>query len=237
MKGLAIMTTLLLVASSASAKNTSWSQTWTSDSEHKEFAYALLERTEDGGSLSLWGTERDKEELMSKRDQADDSFVWMRSGSMRYLVTDAATIARAREIMGPELEISRSQSQLGVIQSRLGTTQSEVGVEQGHLGVRQAQIGMELARIALERARPGTSVAREDELEREGAALAAELEELSRAQENLGSKQSHMGDDQSKLGDAQTREAERRKEVCAAVRSQMKGLLSQAIASGAARRI
>jgi len=237
MRGLAIITTLLLVASPAAAKETSWSQTWTSDSDHMDFAYALLEKTENGGSLSLWGTEDDKEDVMSRRDRAETSFVWMRSGSKRYLVTDAATIARAREIMGPELEISQHQSQLGEIQGRLGTAQSDVGVEQGHLGVRQGQIGMELARIALERARPGTSAARDEELEREGAALASELEELSRAQENLGSKQSRMGDDQSKLGDAQSLEAERHKEVSDQVRSQMKGLLSQAIASGAARRI
>jgi len=46
-----------------------------------------------------------------------------------------------------------------------------------------------------------------------------------------------MGDDQSKLGDAQASETDRRKEVYAAVRSQMKGLLEQAITSGAARRI
>jgi hypothetical protein len=234
---LAIMTTLLLVASSAGAKETSWNQTWTSDSEHTDFAYALVQKTESGGSLNLSGTESDKEDLMRQRDRTDGSFMWLRQGSKRYLVTDAATLARAKTIMAPELEISRNQSQLGEIQSHLGRTQSQVGVEQGNLGVRQAQLGQELARIALERARPGTSDARQQELEREGAALAAELEELGRAQENLGSKQSRMGGDQSKLGDAQALEAERRKEVYATVRSQMKGLLEQAIASGAARRI
>jgi bla regulator protein BlaR1 len=237
MKGLAIMTALVVVASSAAAKDTSWTQTWTSDSAYKDFAYGLVEVTEDGGTLTLTGTEGDKESLMRQREKTDDSFVWLRSGSKRYLVTDAATIARAKEILAPELEISRHQQDLGQIQSRLGTTQSDVGVEQGHIGVRQAQLGMELARISLERAQPGTSSARQKELEREGAALATEMEELSRAQENLGSKQSRMGDDQSKLGDAQAQEAERRKAVYATVRTQMKGLLEQSIASGAARRI
>ena len=237
MNGLAIMTLLVVVASSAAAKDTSWTQTWTSDSDNKDFAYALVEVTEQGGVLSLTGAEGDKEDLMRQRERTDDSFVWLRSGSKRYLVTDAATISRAKEIMGPELEISRHQSDLGQIQARLGSTQSEVGVEQGHIGVRQAQLGMELARIALERAQSGTSSTRQQELEREGAALATEMEELSRAQENLGSKQSRMGGDQSKLGDAQAQEAERRKAVYATVRSQMKGLLEQSIASGAARRI
>jgi len=237
MRGLAIVTTLLLVASAASAKETSWSQTWTSDSNHMDFAYGLVERTANGGNMSLTGTEDDKEDLMRQRERQEGSFLWLRQGSKRYLVTDAATVAHAKEILGPELEISRNQSQLGEIQAHLGTAQSQVGVEQGHLGVRQAQIGMELARISLERARPGISDARDEELEREGAVLATELEELSRAQENLGSKQSRMGDDQSKLGDAQSREAERRQEVYAAVRSQMKSLLSQSVASGTAHRI
>jgi len=237
MKGLAIVATILLWASAASAKETRWSQTWTSDSNHMDFAYGLVERTANGGNVFLSGTEDDKEDLTRQRDRMEGSFLFLRQGSKRYLVTDAATVARAKETLGPELEISRSQSQIGELQANLGTAQSDVGIEQGHLGVRQAEIGMELARGALERARPGTSDARDQELEREGAALAAELEELSRAQENLGSKQSRMGNDQSKLGNAQTREADRRKEVYTGVRSQMKVLLSQAIASGAARRL
>ena len=237
MKGLGILMTLLLIAAPVAAKETSWTQTWTSDSDQTDFAYALVEKTEHGGSMLVSGTEDDKEALVRLRDRSGDTFVWLRSGSRRYLVQDEATVARAKEILGPEIEISRSQSQLGELQARLGTTQADVGIEQGNIGVRQAQLGMELARVALERARPGTSAARDQELEREGAALAAELEELSRAQDNLGAKQARMGDDQTKLGDAQTREAERRKQIYATTRSQMKGLLEQAIASGAARRI
>jgi hypothetical protein len=200
-----------LMATTVMAKESSWSQTWTSDSEHMDFAYGLVEQTETGGALNLSGTSDDRDALLRQREKTDGTFVWLRSGSKRYLVTDAATVARAKEILAPEIELSRNQSQLGEVQSRLGSTQSQLGVEQGRVGVRQAQIGQELARIARERVQPGTSAARQDELDREAAALAAEMDELGRAQDNLGSKQTRMGEDQSKLGDEQTRDAELRK--------------------------
>lgn len=225
----------LLVAGPVMAEN--WSQTWTSNSDKTDFAYALVERTDDGGNLVLNGTQGDHEDVFRLRDRSDDTFVWIRNGKKQYVLRDEAAIAKAREIMAPELELARASGEIGKLQGGLGQAQSTVGVEQGHIGVRQGQIGVQLAQIALERIGLDPRSARAKELDREEAALQEEMEELGRAQENLGEKQSRMGADQSKLGEVQSKRAEAHEEIYTKVRTDMRHLLKDSIGNGTARPI
>src|SRR5689334_19763809 len=218
---------LLLVAGPAMADN--WSQSWTSDSDHKDFGYALVTRTDDGGTLVLNGTQDDHDGVLKLRDRTNGEFVWIRSGKKQYVVRDAATIAKVREIMAPELELARSSGEIGQLQGGLGRAQSTIGVEQSHLGVRQAQIGVRLAGIATERIGLDPKSGRAKELDREEEDLQAEMEQLGRAQDNLGEKQSRMGEDQSKLGEVQSQRVEAHKEIYAKVRADMKDLLKESI--------
>jgi hypothetical protein len=225
----------LVMAGPAMAEN--WSQTWTSNSDKQDFAYALLERTDEGGTLVINGTENDRNAVLKLRDRSDGTFVWIRNGKTRYVVRDAASIAKAREILAPELELAKTSGEIGKLQGGLGHAQSTVGVEQGHIGVRQGQIGVRLAQIGLERIGLEPKSSRAKELDREEEELQEEMEQLSRAQENLGETQSRMGQDLSKLGEMQSKRAEAHEDVYAKVRTDMKHYLRDAIGNGTARPI
>ena len=228
-----------MVAPAAAGKKSDWkwTQTWTSDSDHTDFAYALVEPSENGGELSLNGTEDDRDGLLRLRDRTDGPFVWMRQRSQRYLIQDAGMIARAREILAPELEISRDAGSLGELQGRLGTTQSRVGIEQARLGEWQARLGERQARLAEERIRAGSNAARQRALDEQAQAIDEESQELSRAQTRLGETQSRMGEKQSRLGEEQSRDQEARRAIYVRVRNDMRRLLDEAITRKAARRI
>ena len=233
MKGFWLVLGGVLLAAPVMAEN--WSQSWTSDSDGREFAYALLDRTDDGGSMVLNGNDADRKDVLALRDRSEGTFVWIRSGKKRYVVRDAATIAKVREIMAPEIELARSSGELGQLQGGLGQAQSTVGAEQGHVGARQGEIGQRLAEIATERIGLDEKSSRAKELDRERDALEDEMEQLSRAQDNLGEKQTRMGADQSKLGELQSKRLEAHKEVYAKVRADMKDLLRASIGNGTAR--
>jgi hypothetical protein len=223
-----------LAAPALAGKNgqTSWNTSWSSDSEQRDFAYALVEPTDEGGSLTMTGLESDKDDVLRLRDRIEGSFVWIRSGSKRALIRDQGMVERAQEIMAPEIELNRSSGSLGGVQGDLGGTQGELGAEQGRLGARQARLGQEQARLALRAAGKSMTAAQRREYERRMDELSAEQEELSAMQERLGRKQAAMGKDQERLGAEQSRFAEHRKEVCAQVQREMREFLADASAKG-----
>jgi bla regulator protein blaR1 len=230
--GLLVLAALAAPALAGKKGHSSWTQTWSSDSDQRDFAYALVEPSDDGGSLTLTGLESDRDELLRLRDRIDGTFVWIRSGSKRALIRDEAMVERAQEIMSPEIELNRSSGRLGGVQGSLGGTQGELGAEQGRLGERQARLGVAQARLAMRAAGKSMTPAQRREWQREMDELSAEQEELAGLQERLARKQEAMGEDQERLGAEQSRFAEHRKEVCAQVRREMKEFLADATARG-----
>jgi hypothetical protein len=232
---LAGLAAIALLSPSARAGEENWSQTWTSLSDHTDFAYALVELDEAGGKLAVNGNEADHDRVLHLKESERGTFVWMRSGSKRWILRDKESIERAKAVLEPELEMAQDAGDLGTLQGRLGTTQAKLGEEQARIGERQARLGEMQARLAEQRVRAGDDKRKERELDRMQEEIDEEMQELSRTQERLGGTQSRMGDDQSKLGEAQSRDSERRKGAYAQVRAGMKRLLHDAIDSGAAR--
>lgn len=214
----------------------SWTTTWSSDSEYPELAYALVQPTADDGGFSiLAGLEGDRDELKRETARIEGSFVWMRVGRKRYVIQDKALVARAKDILEPEARISLNQGKLGEMQGHLGEAQGQLGEEQGRLGERQARLAERQARLAELEARRNVDAATRELIERLKKEIDDEQEEIGRAQNRLGSQQEKMGRDQSKLGLELQRAGQHRSEVVARIRVQMRSLLAEAIASGAAR--
>lgn len=231
--GLAALALGLLAGTSAAG---SWTTSWTSDSEYRQFAYALVEPTEDdGGSSILAGLESDRDELKRQSSRIEGAFVWMRQGNKRYVIQDPALIKRAKDILEPESEIDLNQGKLGEMQGSLGEAQGQLGEEQGRLGERQARLAERQSKLAELQARRNIDAATRDQIDRLKEEIDAEQESIGRAQSRLGTQQEKMGRDQSKLGAEQQRAGQHRSQVVARIRVQMRSLLADAIASGAAR--
>lgn len=214
----------------------SWTTSFSSDSEYREFAYALVQPTgDDGGSSILAGLESDRGELKREHIRTEGAFVWMRAGNKRYVIQDPALIKRAKDILEPVSEIDLNQGKLGELQGSLGELQGRLGEEQGRLGERQARLAERQARLAELEARRNIDPATRAQIDRLKEEIDDEQESIGRAQNRLGAQQDKMGRDQSKLGAEQERVGQHRNEVVARIRVQMRSLLADAIASGAAR--
>jgi hypothetical protein len=124
-----------------------------------------------------------------------------------YVIRDAATLTRIRQIVKPQEEIGRQQAKLGAEQAALGAKQAALGVKQAALGVQQAAT---------------TSTARMNE-------LAQQQNALSRQQQKLSDQQQPLGEQQRALGEKQREAAKKSKR-------ELEVLFEDAIRTGVARR-
>jgi hypothetical protein len=238
--GILVLGMASLLASMALAggkSHDSWNEVWISDSSFQDFAYALVEPTATGGSLTLTGQESDRAEVLRQHKRVPGSLVWVRSGQERYLIRDPAAIAQAKEILEPELALNREQSRLGDLQSDIGDTQSKIGDEQSRIGDEQAKLGDRQATLADKAVDASAGGSRQQAYEREQQEILQQQEELGRAQARLGEMQAKVGRDQAKLGAEQEKFGAHRREVQGSVRSQMKDFLATARTTGRATKL
>jgi hypothetical protein len=215
----------------------SWMTTWQSDGE-KNFAYGVVDP--DLEWTYVHGQESDYQAVQKLvKNPAAGSLLWVRMGSKRYRIDDAATIREAKSIIAPLAEISREQGRLGSLQGELGHEQGKIGHEQGKLGHEQGKIGAKQARIGAQQSAAALEDDDETEeaLQRKQAQLNQEQEELGARQAQLGKHQVSMGAAQADMGRYQAELAAKQKELQPAVHAKLKALTKKAIEDGRAKRI
>ena len=172
------------------------------------FAYALITPGEEGNTTLSGDTDSgDWESLGALARREGREIFWFRLDRREYLVRDAATLERAREITRPMREIGAKQGELGARQGRIGAQQGAIGARQGRVGMKQGLVSSRIARldVAIERARrrgdpTGELQRQRRSLDDEMDALGDEMSELGRQMAPLGERQSELGRQQSELG-------------------------------------
>ena len=175
---------------------------------HPDFAYVLVQ----GQSQTMAGSSSDLREAIKVKPDAAEPYLWLRRGSKRYLITDAALVEQADALAEPQRKLGRKQAELG-------TRQAELGRRQGRLGREQGQLGRAEARAALRRTDGDGETARE---------VSQRQHDLADEQRELGEAQAVMGREQTKMGREQVRLARE-------VQEKMQALLDDAIARRLAR--
>ncbi|WP_434030554.1 M56 family metallopeptidase [[Pseudomonas] boreopolis] len=200
------------------------------DKDDARNAWVLME----GNHVHAFGT---PEDLRAARAQQrnGEALWWVREGNQRYVVRDAATLARLRDAYAPLAALSEQQSALGEKQGELGRAQGELGARQGELGARQSEIAARIAQLALEQHTAAVSgkpliQGRQQAAEREQQALTQQMQALAAEQAALGSRQGELGAKQSELGQRQEAALEK-------LRAEGDALAREAIASGKAQRL
>ncbi len=218
------------------AEATSW--TWRGDGS----AWALLE-----GDSHTWmsGSSQDMARARSLRTEPGESLLWMRRGETEYVIRDSATLARAREILRPQMELGRQQGELGSQQGELGSQQGKLGSEQGRLGGEQGKLGARMGSLAAEQAslvakNLGDEAGKEElaqrreELHGQMRELSDRMEELGQRQKELGARQRALGEQQKALGRRQKELGQRQRDAAREAEGAMNELLDRAIAQGLA---
>ncbi|MDG2525189.1 M56 family metallopeptidase [Stenotrophomonas sp. HITSZ_GD] len=200
------------------------------DNDDARNAWVLME----GNHVHAFGTPDDLRAARSQQKNGE-ALWWVREGKQRYVVRDAATLARLRDAYAPLAALSAQQSALGEKQGELGRAQGELGARQGELGVKQGEIATRISRLALEQRNAEMSgkplsQARQQAAEREQHELARQMQALAAQQAALGSRQGALGTQQSELG-------KRQQAALAQLRAEGDQLARDAIASGKAQRL
>jgi len=187
-----------------------------------ELAYVRIHGNDDRTVMN--GSTTDLEEARRVAAGQGEA-LWVRQGSARYLIRDAATLQRFDALIAPIRELGEQQGELGQRQGALGQQQGKLGQEQGELGRLQARLALAAAQRSLDGG--GGETAAEA---REQADLGARQKELGRRQEALSRKQAELSVQQAALGERQA-EATRR------ANAGLKQLIDGALTSQVAQRI
>ena len=170
---------------------------------------------------------------LRQAQQLDDGngVLLLRRGGKRYVVRDAATLARFEQLHAETVRLADAQGRLGDRQGQLGDRQGEIGERMGEIGERIGELASERAELALS---PGERSAAQrravEEAQRkldqagqemDNPALRAEMKSLAAQQAELGKQQAELGRQQAAASAKANRDAEQ--------------MIREAISSGIAR--
>lgn len=193
-------------------------------------AWVLME----GDHVHAFGTPEDLGDAR-RQQRGNERLWWFRDGDQRYVVRDAATLARLGDAYAPLQALSEQQNELGEKQGELGRQQGELGARQGELGGKMGVMASRVAQLALEQSTAAmggkpVSQAAQQQAEREQQALSRQMDALANEQAALGLKQGELGKRQQAIGKRQAM-------ALAQLREQGEKLAREAVASGKAVRL
>lgn len=165
-----------------------------------------------------------------------------RRGGKSYVIRDAGTVKRARDLFSPMEEVAQKQSELGKQQRGLGSKQRDFGRQQREVKVKVPDMSADIQRLEGDAKRLNTEGGTQSELgelQSKLGELQSRLGELQsqagEEQSKLGEQQSLLGEQQSTLGEQQSELGEREGQMAEDAAKQVKALLDQAIANGTAK--
>lgn len=148
-----------------------------------------------GDGCWAWNTGAEVPRSMFARMGTDK--ISFRHNNDDYVITDAATVKRARDLFAPIAEIMEQEQDLGAKQRALGAKQRDLGEQQREAKVRVPDMSSDFAKVEADAKRLSTQGGTQSEL----GDLQSELGDL---QSRIGDLQSQAGDVQSKVGDQQS---------------------------------
>ncbi len=139
-------------------------------------------------SFTMSGSGEDARHAQKLKKQISGDFIWFQRDEKPYIIRDAATVERARQLWAPQEELGKKQEELGKQQEALGKQQEELGARMQAVRVKVPDITAELDKLKAELKQLGPD---------------ASMEQIGRIQSEIGELQSRMGEIQSHAGDEQ----------------------------------
>src|SRR6185437_3911125 len=194
-----------------------------------------------GDSCWAWNTEGDVPRSLFARMGADK--ISFRHNGENYVITDAATVKRARDIFAPAVDIMKQQQELGAKQRALGERQRDLGRQQREVKVAVPDMSADFAKVETDAKRLATQGGTQSALgglQSELGALQSRIGDLQstagEAQSKLGDAQSVLGDEQSQLGDQQSALGEKTEGLAKDEVKKLNVLLDDAVRNGTAKK-
>lgn len=190
----------------------------------------------DADSITMAADTVDLERLRKLR-QDKEPMLWFRDAGHEYVIRDQPMLKQVEAVWKPVRDLGQVQGALGTKQGALGRQQGALGTKvgvlgtrQGTLGVREATLDMRERNESLTPAQSAEIAQQRRELQKQQRALDAEMRALDKPMRELGDKMEEIGRQMDIVGrqmDAASTKAT----------SEMRVLMRQAIASGAAKQV
>jgi beta-lactamase regulating signal transducer with metallopeptidase domain len=178
---------------------------WWWQTSHNGDAYAIV----SGDSLNMSGSSQDAERARNFRSKISGEYIWFEHEGKQYLITDRATVERAKELFRPQEELGHKQAELGEKQAKLGEEQALLGEKQAKASVKMPELDNRVQEVTarLQDIEKRLRDAKLGELAKNEKLLAKLEAELRSAkgteitQEQLGELQAQAGEVQSKFSE------------------------------------
>jgi beta-lactamase regulating signal transducer with metallopeptidase domain/predicted nucleic acid-binding Zn-ribbon protein len=181
--------------------------------------YAIV----SGDSLNMSGSSEDAERARSFRSKIAGEYIWFEHEGKQYLITDRATVERAKELFRPQEELGRQQALLGERQARLGEEQALLGEKQAKASVKMPALDDRLRAVNAQmqelekRLRDGKL----GELAEDRTKLLTKLEEELRTAKGAQFTEEQLAELQAKAAEVQARLSEDLESRLAEVQNRM----------------
>lgn len=191
----------------------------------RDFSFALIE---PGSSATVcFDLDVNSEGFRHARRAATVPTLWFTDDGAEYVVTDAATVARARALCAPLSEIG---SEMGKVGGRQGEIGAKLGRAGGRLGALGGRLGGLSARLATTRVSAAERTRMEAELEQVQAEMERAEAEMERTAAGSEAEQAELSRRMSEL-------SARHEAALAKTRAGLRQLIDEARASGKATRL
>jgi hypothetical protein len=195
------------------------------DPGERAFSFALIEPGK--GSTVCLDTDARSGGFRRLQRSATTTTLWFADDGVEYVVTDRATVERARTICEPLVTIGEEMGRVGAKQGEIG---AKLGRQGGRLGALGGRLGSLSARLAT------ADLARPDR-----ARLEAELDEVRVEMERVGAEMENasagMDGDRDALSSRMKALSKRHKEALATARAELRKLLDEVRARGRADKL
>jgi len=192
-------------------------------------------------SYTMSGSTQDIRHVEKLKKEIPGDFIWFQRDEESYIIRDAATIKRARELFAPQEALGKQQEELGKQQEALGKEQEALAKKMEQVRINVPDMTAELDRLKAKLQKLGSTATMEQigDLQSEIGELQSKIGDLQghagEEQGKLGELQGELGEKQGKLGEQQGALGEKQGELAEKATKEMRGLLDEAIKSGTAK--
>lgn len=225
--GLAASLTQVARGTAAAATGGTWLSVGGSDRDERDLSFALVEPGDGHGFSFVVDGDSRSGELARLTRSASVPTVWFSRDGVEYVVTDRATVDRARALCAPLQEIGSEMGRVGAKQGAIGAKLGRYG---GRLGALGGRLGATSARLATAR----LSGSERERLEAEMDEVRAEMERIHAEMESFDRGETEGRDDLSRRMEELSK---RHQEALGRVREGLRKLVDEAIRDGKADKL
>jgi bla regulator protein BlaR1 len=198
--------------------------------------------TKDSDAMTMSGDREVAEHARSLRNKIPGEFIWFEREDKSYIISDQATVDRAKAFWAPQEKLSKEQEDLGKQQEALGEQQEEAARKMEEMKLKIPDLTAEMQKLESEMKQLSANGGTMEEignLQGELGELQSRIGEVQagagRARGGWGREQGELGRKQGELGRRQGELGRQQAALAREASRQMQQLLDDAIAHGLAK--